>query len=173
MTRRRGLIARMSGEPMGRDRAGDAMTQDPPERGVAPVSVGVLYRADHYGGERSGAGDARRLADLFVKELAGVLEIPASERFAYDVLLVVTELLTNANRYAPGPCLMELEGGPSGVTVTVWDSSTALPRTYPHDPTRIGGHGLEIVRRVCTYVNAERVPVGKRIRALVPLPPGP
>ncbi|MCZ4119875.1 ATP-binding protein [Streptomyces sp. H39-S7] len=149
------------------------MTQDPPEPSAAPVAVGVLYRADHYGVERSGAGDARRLAELFVQELAGVLAMPASERFVYDVLLVVTELLTNANRYAPGPCLMELDGGPSGVTVTVWDSSTALPRAFPHDPTRIGGHGLEIVRRICTYVTAERVPVGKRIRALIPLPTGP
>ncbi|MEU3463957.1 ATP-binding protein [Streptomyces sp. NPDC006733] len=149
------------------------MTQDLPALIAAPVSVGVLYRADHYGVERSGAGDARRRADQFVRELAGVLSVPASERFAYDVLLVVTELLTNANRYAPGPCLMELDGGPSGVTVTVWDSSTAMPRAFPHDPTRVGGHGLEIVRRICAYVSAERVPVGKRIRALVPLPTGP
>lgn len=148
------------------------MVQDPAKPAGAPVSVGVLYRAAHYGVEHRAAGEARQMADVFVKELVDLLVVPVSEPFAYDVALVVTELLTNANRYAPGPCLLELEGRRSGVTVTLWDSSTALPRLFPRDPTRIGGHGMEIINRICAEVRVERVPVGKRIRATLCMPAG-
>ncbi|MEU3461099.1 ATP-binding protein [Streptomyces sp. NPDC006733] len=146
------------------------MAQDPAGTDGAPVALAVLYRAAQYGAERSAAGEARELAETFVKELAGLLSVPLRDRFVYDVALVVTELLTNASTFAPGPCLLELEGRPAGVTVAVSDTSTALPRAYPHDPTRIGRHGLEIIHRICADVRIERVPVGKRISATLRLP---
>lgn len=55
--------------------------------------------------------------------------------------------------------------------MSVYDSSSALPRWYEPDPTRLGGHGLEIVRAVADRVTAERVPVGKRVTAAFALPP--
>ncbi|WP_143668495.1 ATP-binding protein, partial [Streptomyces carpinensis] len=54
-------------------------------------------------------------------------------------------------------------------SVCVYDSSVALPLRYPRDPERIGRHGLEIVHALADEVSAERVPVGKRVRALVHL----
>jgi hypothetical protein len=53
--------------------------------------------------------------------------------------------------------------------VSVYDSSVALPLRCPRDPERVGRHGLEIVHVLAAEVTAERVPVGKRVRALVHL----
>ncbi|WP_199862784.1 ATP-binding protein, partial [Streptomyces sp. Root1319] len=64
-----------------------------------------------------------------------------------------------------GPYLLELEGNAERISVTVYDSSTALPVLYAPDPARLGGHGMEIVVALCDRLTAERVPVGKRIRA--------
>lgn len=82
-----------------------------------------------------------------------------------ELLLLVSELVTNADRHSNGPYILELEGTDSEVTVSVYDSSSALPRRFPKDPERIGRHGLEIVHALASEVTAERVPVGKRIRA--------
>ena len=92
-------------------------------------------------------------------------------RLADDLLLVVSELDTNAERHSHGPYVLELEGTDSLLSVTVYDSSSALPRWYEPDPTRLGGHGLEIVRAVADHVTAERVPVGKRVTATFTLAP--
>ena len=50
-----------------------------------------------------------------------------------------------------------------------YDSSSALPRIFPRNPERIGRHGLEIVHALAEQVSVERVPVGKRVRAVLPL----
>jgi hypothetical protein len=39
------------------------------------------------------------------------------------VQLVVSELVTNARKYAPGPCLPDLEIVEGGVQISVWDST--------------------------------------------------
>jgi hypothetical protein len=40
---------------------------------------------------------------------------------------VVSELVTNARKYAPGPVLMELRVSGAVVEVVVWDSDPVLP----------------------------------------------
>lgn len=137
-----------------------------------------VYRAGYFGGEPGSLSAARRLAEEFLDGLAADGAMSVAERFRFDVLLVVTELLTNAERYAHGPSLLELEGNPREVAVTVWDSSTALPVVFPPDPARVGRHGLEIVTRLCVQVEAEQVVaeqvvVGKRVRAVLRVPDAP
>ena len=85
--------------------------------------------------------------------------------YTVTLMLAVSELVTNADRYSHGPYLLELEGDARRISVTVYDSSTALPVLYSPDPARLGGHGMEIVVALCDRLTAERVPVGKRIRA--------
>lgn len=92
-----------------------------------------------------------------------------SERTVEVVQLVVSELLTNACKYAPGPSLVDLELAEDRVEVTVWDSAPVLPVPGPADPTRVGRHGLEIVMAVCESFEVHREPVGKRMRAAVGL----
>ncbi|CAM5705312.1 hypothetical protein SCANM124S_00371 [Streptomyces canus] len=43
------------------------------------------------------------------------------------VQLVVSELVTNARKYALGPCLLGLEISEGAVQISVWDSNTTLP----------------------------------------------
>ncbi|MFD9190761.1 ATP-binding protein [Streptomyces phaeochromogenes] len=89
------------------------------------------------------------------------------------VQLVVSELVTNAHKYAPGPCLLDLEISDAAVQVCVWGSSTTLPSVLPADPGRIGQHGLEIVMAVCRSFAVDREPVGKRITVAVVLVDAP
>ncbi|MDQ0960986.1 signal transduction histidine kinase [Streptomyces sp. B4I13] len=52
--------------------------------------------------------------------------------------LVVSELVANARKYAPGPCLLDLEIIEGAVEISVWNSSTTLPSIEAAHPARIG-----------------------------------
>ncbi|MFD8418504.1 ATP-binding protein [Streptomyces sp. NPDC059466] len=118
-------------------------------------------------------GRTRDAARSFLESLQAVHGLPVSQRAIGVVQLVVSELVTNAHKYAPGPCLLTLELSEGTVAVTVWDSSTVLPLVLPPDPARVGRHGLEIVMAVCRSFEVHREPVGKRIRAAVVLADDP
>jgi hypothetical protein len=77
--------------------------------------------------------------------------------------LVVSELVTNSRKYAPGPVLMELRITGAAVEVAVWDSDPVLPVVRAADVGRVGQHGPEIVMAVAQGFEAQREPVGKRI----------
>ncbi|MDJ0371426.1 ATP-binding protein [Streptomyces sp. H10-C2] len=124
-----------------------------------------LYRSARYDGRNGSIAAARDMAAAFLRDLAPHRNAPVPEHRVQDVLLVVSELVTNAGRYAPGPCVMDLSYVGGGVEVSVWDTSAELPRRFAPDPSRIGGHGMEIVERLCRRVTAERVFNGKRVRA--------
>lgn len=133
------------------------------------VPVEPLRRAAHYTGEPGCIAEARAFAARFVEQLRQEWCAGIDERTDGEVMLVVSELVTNADRHSNGPYILELEGTDSTLTVSVYDSSDALPMRYPKDPRRIGRHGLEIVHALAAEVSAERVPVGKRVRALLRL----
>ncbi|MEU5654993.1 ATP-binding protein [Streptomyces sp. NPDC047737] len=128
-------------------------------------STEVLHAAEVFDGEPGCIAQARALADRFLTRLAAEWLAVLGVHTRSDLMLAVSELVTNADRYSHGPYLLELEGDARHVSVTVYDSSTALPVLYSPDPARLGGHGMEIVVALCDRVTAERVPVGKRIRA--------
>ncbi|MFG3201005.1 ATP-binding protein [Streptomyces sp. NPDC048192] len=129
------------------------------------VPVEPLRRAAHYTGEPGCIAEARDFAARFLEQLRTEWCADADRRAGGELLLLVSELVTNADRHSNGPYILELEGTDSEVTVSVYDSSSALPRRFPKNPERIGRHGLEIVHALASEVTAERVPVGKRIRA--------
>ncbi|MFE7852911.1 ATP-binding protein [Streptomyces sp. NPDC101209] len=133
------------------------------------VPVEPLRRAAHYTGEPGCIAEARSFAARFVSSLRTEWCAAVDERAENEVLLVVSELVTNADRHSNGPYILELEGTDAAVTVCVCDSSVALPRRFPRDPSRVGRHGLEIVHALASRVVVERVPVGKRVSAVVPL----
>ncbi|MBC9727927.1 ATP-binding protein [Streptomyces sp. TRM68367] len=131
------------------------------------VPVEPLRRAAHYTGQPGCIAEARSFATGFLGRLRTEWCAVIDERSADALLLVVSELVTNADRHSNGPYILELEGTDAAVAVTVYDSSAALPRLFPRDPERIGRHGLEIVHALAENVTVERVPVGKRVRARV------
>ncbi|WP_435972584.1 ATP-binding protein [Streptomyces sp. Qhu_M48] len=83
--------------------------------------------------------------------------------------LVVSELVTNAVRHAPGPCLVLLELYEDALDISVFDRLEAAPVARAHDPRRVGQHGLEIVLAVCESVSVEPQRTGKRVRARLSL----
>ncbi|MFF1379748.1 ATP-binding protein [Streptomyces sp. NPDC058308] len=112
---------------------------------------------------------ARGMARDFLTSLQSLHGLPVSARVVGMIQLVVSELVTNARKYAPGPCLLTLGVGEGAVEVTVWDSSATMPVVLAPDASRIGQHGLEIVTAVCRSFEVHREPVGKRIKAAVVL----
>nr|WP_222723676.1 ATP-binding protein [Streptomyces sp. t39] len=112
---------------------------------------------------------ARDLARHFLADVQAEYGLPVSGRVMGTVQLVVSELVTNARKYAPGPCLLTLRIDGGAVEVTVWDSNPTPPTIPAPDPARIGQHGLEIVMAVGRSFAVHREPVGKKICAVIEL----
>ncbi|MEU6576182.1 ATP-binding protein [Streptomyces sp. NPDC046805] len=87
---------------------------------------------------------------------------------AEDVLLVVSELVTNACLHAEGPDELLLARDNKVIRVEVSDRGTGqpAPRT-PHRAGRPGGHGMFIVQRLCLDWGVVRIPglTGKTVWA--------
>jgi anti-sigma regulatory factor (Ser/Thr protein kinase) len=120
-------------------------------------------------GDDADIGRARHLAAAFLTQVQDEHGLPVSQRALDLTQLVVSELVTNARKYAPGPVLMDLRVAGDAVEVVVWDSNSALPMARAVDAGRVGQHGLEIVMAVAQSFEAHREPVGKRIAVRVAL----
>ncbi|MBK3603240.1 ATP-binding protein [Streptomyces sp. MBT54] len=117
--------------------------------------------------------EARVLARDFLTSVEADHGLPVSARAMGMVHLVVSELVTNARKYAPGPCRLDLEISEGAVQISVWDSDTTLPSVQAADAERVGQHGLEIVMAVSQTFCVHREPVGKKITASVVLADDP
>ncbi|MDG9716524.1 ATP-binding protein [Streptomyces sp. DH24] len=126
-----------------------------------------------YDGDSSCIGAARHLAADFLTDVQAVHGLPVSERALGMTQLVVSELVTNAVKYAPGPVMLDLQIVDGAVRVTVWDSDPVLPDVAATDPQRVGRHGLEITLAVSQGYEVHREPVGKRITAVIALADDP
>ncbi|GLW51760.1 ATPase [Streptomyces sp. NBRC 14336] len=87
---------------------------------------------------------------------------------AEDVLLVVSELVTNACLHAEGPDRLRITCDNKVIRLEVSDRGTGqpAPRT-PHRAGRPGGHGMFIVQRLCLDWGVVRTPgvAGKTVWA--------
>ncbi|WP_129311375.1 ATP-binding protein [Streptomyces sp. L2] len=110
-----------------------------------------------------------------VRALLARAEPAPGRRAVQDAQLVVSELVTNAIRHAPGPGTLRLELAPDAATlrISVIDTSTDPPLPRPPDPGRVGGHGLRLVTLLSTGLRTTPVPGGKRVTATVALTDGP
>ncbi|MFI5940578.1 ATP-binding protein [Streptomyces uncialis] len=132
------------------------------------LQAGALKSSTQFHGTEAVA-QARARAHTFLAGLRNEHGVPVSGLAAELVELVVSELVTNARKYAPGPYLLTLELRDVCVEVSVRDSNPALPTILAPDPYRIGRHGLEIVAASAQTLRIEREPGGKRITAAVAL----
>jgi serine phosphatase RsbU (regulator of sigma subunit)/anti-sigma regulatory factor (Ser/Thr protein kinase) len=80
--------------------------------------------------------------------------IPATE-------LLVSELVTNAFKYAKGETLLRLILEPEALTCEVHDCSPALPRVLQVDRDAESGRGLHVVSQLANRWGARRTPNGK------------
>ncbi|MFF9603796.1 ATP-binding protein [Streptomyces sp. NPDC014684] len=124
-------------------------------------------------GDGADIAQARHLTAEFLTRVQTEHGLPVSQRAMDLTQLVVSELVTNARKYAPGPVLLDLRITGDTVEVMVWDSDPVLPMAKAADAGRVGQHGLEIVMAVAQGFEAQREPVGKRVTARIALADDP
>lgn len=92
-----------------------------------------------------------------------------------DVLLVVTELVTNVYDHASFPARLKLRrsADPCLVDIVTEDASPAAPRLKQATPDSVRSRGLVIVDRLSRQWGVARQAVGKRVWAIVPCPTTP
>ncbi|SFF41088.1 hypothetical protein SAMN05216251_113158 [Actinacidiphila alni] len=123
-----------------------------------------------YDGESGSIAAARAFtADFLTARTAMPGAAPLGPTVVADAQLVVSELVTNACKFAPGPCALNLELLESVLEITLWDSDATLPFARATEPGRIGKHGLEIVLALCEGFDVRREAVGKRIKVRIAL----
>ncbi|WP_079102733.1 ATP-binding protein [Streptomyces sp. TP-A0356] len=86
-----------------------------------------------------------------VRDLLGRQGVPASDDTVHALLLIVSELVTNAVRHAAllSPLLaVEVAVGPEWVRVSVEDEHPYRPSALEADHGRTGGRGLLLVREI-------------------------
>ncbi|MFG2650751.1 ATP-binding protein [Streptomyces sp. NPDC048436] len=149
---------------------GDPDAGLPPDTGSTP-DTGSAETTIVLDGEGTCIAEARHLAVLFLAQAQARLGFTAAERAVDLMQLVVSELVTNARKYAPGPIRLRLRIAGGAVEIAVWDSAAALPMARAADPERVGQHGLEIVKAIAQELTVQPEPSGKRITALVSLEP--
>jgi len=75
--------------------------------------------------------------------------------------LLVSELVTNAIKYANGEVMLRLILEPDTLVCEVHDSSPALPRVLQVDKDAENGRGLHVVSQVASRWGARRTTGGK------------
>ncbi|MFE0774940.1 ATP-binding protein [Streptomyces sp. NPDC058861] len=132
----------------------------------------LLYASVDYDGADADDGmvaSARDFTADFLTASPAAGRRPVARERVDLARLVVSELVTNAVRHAPGPCRLLLELFEDALEISVFDGLESSPVPRGHDPGRIGQHGVEIVVAVCESVSVEPHSSGKRVRARLAL----
>lgn len=127
---------------------------------AAVSSVGRQARRLYFDGQSGVVPLARDFARQALYTWGWLPAATADQRAAAeDVLLVVSELVTNACLHAEGPDELRIACDNKVIRVEVVDKGTGqpAPRT-PHRAGRPGGHGMFIVQRLCLDWGVIRTP---------------
>ncbi|OEJ27873.1 hypothetical protein AR457_28800 [Streptomyces agglomeratus] len=87
-----------------------------------------------------------------------------------SVLLVVSELVTNAVRHTSGWWRLTLRADAKELVVEIDDASYEPPVAREPDFGGGGGFGWHMVQRLAGRVEVRPLPEGKRVRAIWPCP---
>ncbi|GAA2497344.1 hypothetical protein GCM10010406_37240 [Streptomyces thermolineatus] len=113
-----------------------------------------------------GTGGDAGTARLFARRCLEGWGIADDGPFGQDVVLVVSELVTNALRHAGRAVEMRLSWDGPLLVVEVDDSGEGLPVRGDGDVRVPGGHGLVMVDRITRSWSVRRAPHGgKTVRA--------
>ncbi|MFC9749917.1 ATP-binding protein [Streptomyces niveus] len=115
-----------------------------------------------------------------VRDLLGRQGVPASDETVQGLLLIVSELVTNAVRHAAllSPELaVEVAIAADWIRVSVEDSHPYRPKALERDYAQTGGRGLLLVREITLEAGGtcdveHTASGGKIVWALLPLTPG-
>ncbi|MFI6340130.1 ATP-binding protein [Streptomyces sp. NPDC050535] len=182
-----GATVSSAGTGPGTDGAPGTVGGTEPTVGGAGTGAGNDVGAGAGGDAGSGTGPGRQARTLSFDDQSGV--VPLARDFtrqalyawgwlpaesadrraaAEDILLVVSELVTNACLHAEGPEELRISCDKKVFRVEVSDRGAGepAPRT-PHRVGRPGGHGMFIVQRLCLDWGVVRTPgvAGKTVWA--------
>ncbi|WP_371583482.1 ATP-binding protein [Streptomyces sp. NBC_01314] len=121
------------------------------------------------------AAAARQYVREFVGERWRSAVGPPAEQSMIDLILVVSELVTNAVRHGGGVAAFDVALTPEGVRLNVRDHSAAVPVCLhglgvPPRAHEGNGYGWPLINRLSSEVDVERRAAGgKTISVLVPL----
>lgn len=131
--------------------------------GVVPATNAhpavVLMDTDDHGVDR--VADARHLAASWLAE-GGV-----DRSTADTVVLLATELITNAIRHTDGHVQAAIGLHDDELVVQVFDESLALPNPLLAKPDDPGGHGLAVIAALADRWSAEHVTLQGRAGKVV------
>ncbi|MER7108366.1 ATP-binding protein [Streptomyces sp. NPDC000229] len=116
------------------------------------------------------AARAREFTARFMNDAEQARGHPASRAATDAVLLVASELVTNAVRHTAGPCTLCLAAYEGGVLVEVRDTSAEPPQPRTPDITGArGGWGWALITRLADDVSVLPAPDGgKAVRTRLP-----
>ncbi|KOX25133.1 regulator [Streptomyces sp. NRRL F-6491] len=114
-------------------------------------------------GDGSRIAQARHLTADFLAKVRAEHGLSVSQRGVELAQLAVSELVTNAHKYAPGPARMHLRVVGDTVEIVVRDSEPSLPTPRDADAARVGQHGLEIVKLIARFFEVRQEPAGKSV----------
>ncbi|MFJ8109354.1 ATP-binding protein [Streptomyces sp. NPDC096132] len=132
------------------------------------ASPAVRGRTVRFEGEPHDVTGARLAAEEFLDELA-LAAPPSAPECWHDIVLIVTELASNAVQYAPGPFELGLRPTFDGVHVTLHDTSGVVPSPRPFRPDSGGGGiGWYLIQTLCTQVSVVPDAAGKQVHVFLP-----
>ncbi|MFE3268045.1 ATP-binding protein [Streptomyces sp. NPDC059215] len=132
--------------------------------GSVPLEASLALNGDAFR-----IAHARRLAATFLTKARDHRGIPVATATVEIVQLIVSELVTNARKHAPGPARLNLRIVDALLRIELWDSNPVPAAAKAPDPTRNGQHGMEIVAALAQTLIVEQTQQGKRITADVAL----
>ncbi|MFD9338330.1 ATP-binding protein [Streptomyces sp. NPDC060028] len=91
---------------------------------------------------------------------AAQVRAPARPEYTDAVVLVVTELVTNAIRHTDGPAALHLELLDDHIEIRVTDTSPHPPAPRTPQTDGSGGYGWHLIDRLTTYTHTEPAPDG-------------
>ncbi|MDX3088447.1 MULTISPECIES: ATP-binding protein [Streptomyces] len=151
---------------------GKQVTSEAPRETTGERSTGEPSRTEAslaLSGDSTRLAQVRRFAASFLTTARGAAGVLVRVETVEAVQLIVSELVTNALRHAPGPALLGLSISDGALRIEVSDSSPVAPAARVPDPARVGQHGLEMVTALARSVSVETAATGKRVVAVVAL----
>lgn len=143
--------------------------RDPEPEAAAEVPQGRQVRRLSFDGESAVVPLARDFTRQALYAWGWLPAVGADQRAAAeDVLLVVSELVTNACLHAEGPDQLWISCDRKVIRLEVSDKGAGQPAPRsPHQAGRPGGHGMFIVQRLCLDWGVVRSPgeTGKTVWA--------
>jgi anti-sigma regulatory factor (Ser/Thr protein kinase) len=120
----------------------------------------------------TGCSEAVTQARDHVREFLTAYDHAVAPATLRDSLLVVSELVTNAVMYAPGPCVLHIEYRDGALAIAVRDTSPALPVPRVPDPASAdGGLGWHLLTGLTSHIDVQPdTDGGKTITAVLGLP---